>query len=826
MMKIGLLYNCQGEGIGAALEAMLPGCEAVSFHSHFAKIDERKRAEYMAALLDCDTIVSTPYGADMGPLSNARLGRVAKQLLVLPPLHFRGFHPDTIYVFDRKGGHLLSPTGDYHSRIAVVGFLAGLSPRETASLYNALVFARLGYLDYYEQDFVLQAERFRQYGVDGAAMLRRLRGAGCFMHSMNHPKPGGLAEMARIVCSMIGADPVPVDGDALPDLLQAHPTHPLFAEIAAAIGVPPEGMFTRGTMPVVGRRRIETEDFVEGSFAAYRGLNPGTLERCDGVAAALAGLGLSRPRAAPAGRVALLTQRGTLLRRAGDALLHMPVEAEDEGAPAPLLLTWQEDGCREIPGAAVAPALADGLVTLELGGRFLGAATEGMGAGFLRDAAGDDESFLPVPKAAIEALRALVGYRWVMEADAPDAVLPPGRIAAGPAVAFGTARIDLRLGVPAFLPAEPGAPLLLSATVDGVAMTLRSTELVRAPRPAAPAQRVELGQGFVIMGGPGTDPAGGDGWLPAPLTADNADRRWLQTACGAADGLPWQAPVLRLILQRQANRMVGAGCWSAGEPRLADAAALAAAPVLHGPHALIEGPPEEVDAYPAWAAALMRMLVMAPHAPPGTSVLAPGDAALEQMLVQAWRALGQPALAWAALPAPAVVAADLVWSDPTPPWAWPEHVLRGLRALATGNAATASTGPGEARLFLRGARTQAVANWPELERFLARLNFTVLRVDREKPDKLLPKLREAGWIMGVGDDLLLSVFCPRGLRVIELCGRAGFNQAAWRQSCALRLSHAVLPCRMTESGFTVDTYRLTALARMTGFRQPDAVGSV
>jgi hypothetical protein len=268
---------------------MLPGCKAVSFHSHWAQFDEKTRADNMAALLECDAIVSAPYGADMGPLSNARLGRVARQLLVLPPFNFRGFHPDIIYVFNRKGGHVLSPTGDYHSRLAIVGFLAGLGVRETASLYNALVFARLGYLRLYAEDFVLQADRFRQFGVDGEAMLQRLRGAqSCFMHSMNHPKQGVLADMARIVCRMMGAEPAPVDGDAMPDLLEAHPTHPLFPEIAAAIGVPPEGMFTRGTMPVVGRQRIETEDFIEGSFAAYRGLNPGTLERCDGVQAALA----------------------------------------------------------------------------------------------------------------------------------------------------------------------------------------------------------------------------------------------------------------------------------------------------------------------------------------------------------------------------------------------------------------------------------------------------------------------------------------------------------------------------------------------------------
>ena len=83
--------------------------------------------------------------ARYGPLATAALRNAVPRLHLLPRVYCAAFHPDTITL--REGGFaVLGPTAQYHSRIAVLGALAGMGVRDIAALFNPLVFARLGYL--------------------------------------------------------------------------------------------------------------------------------------------------------------------------------------------------------------------------------------------------------------------------------------------------------------------------------------------------------------------------------------------------------------------------------------------------------------------------------------------------------------------------------------------------------------------------------------------------------------------------------------------------------------------------------------------------------
>ena len=799
-MKIGILFNCQGQGIAAALQALLPGCTVTNFHVPSARADARQKADDLAALLACDHVISAPMGADMGPFATDRLRMAVKNFHILPPLDFRGFHPDTIYIRNGRGRWIVGPTGDYQSRIAVAGYLAGLAAEDVAALYNGLVFARLGYLRSHAEDYLLIEERFCRFGIDTGEMVARLRSGGCFMHSVNHPKNWVLFELARIACRMIGATPVDVVEESAPDFLALHPRHPLFPEIAHRIDVPPEGEFRAGGGEQA-QRILETVEFVRGSFTVFREVNRDLLRQADGVAAAMASLDLTEAGTArgAAGRMALLTSQGTLLHvrglpgaapQAAPAIIHLPVGplAAADNLDTPLLCLEFDPASLpvkrpELGGIELLRGFGAGQVAIIRNGAFLGIDPATSKAAFGRDAAGDCEQYLPVPVAELEPLRALFTGPWQQESEPAPLKLPPARMD-GFQVQLGDALIDLRRSWPRVLPPNQAGDSRLAVLMDGVPVTLRGPKakaVAAAVAAKTPVPQMQLGRRLAMVGA--------HAWLHLPLTVSTADRLWLHERCGDPKGLPWEEAELHIEVRRDAGRLVGAGSWRDGEPALAaDTVSAELWPSLASPCALIEAPPVQdgtgpaVEQVLAWIDPLMRLLTLVPHLPAGAALLAPRETATEAALTQLWQGMGLQSLPWARLPAPTCVARDLTWADAAAWWQWPAEALRSVRSALLGDAS-----PGRDHLVLRGPQANGISNWAELERVAKRNGYATLDLAREQPAAILARLRQANRILGAGGDLLVSVFCPPGTKVIELSADKAFRPAAWRQSCALGL---------------------------------------
>jgi len=793
-MKIGILFNRQGSGIATALQSMLPGSDITHFLLPQEAATPAQREMTHAALSACDYVVSQLTGGEFGPLSTDELRRAARNFATLPNFDFRGFHPDTIRI-GAGGAALGGPTGPYHSRIAVAGFLAGLTPHETAALYHKLAFSRLGYFQTFEQETTRLVEDFARHNLNAVPMMGRLRALGCFMHGIDHPKAAPMMEMARAACALFGLSPVPVALETLPDPLAAEAAHKVFPDIAAAIGIEPEGVFRPATAPGQHAAPLGLQDFVAASFAAFRDARRENLRSADGVAQALADLGLIElsPRNWPAPRqngMALMTWHATLLRQTNGAeAVHVPINAPDiEGAVlrADIPGDRMPDTLDILGGVAVRPAARAGTVALVRNATFLSADRDSARAWFVRDAAGDWESFLPVTDEQLRILRSLLAGGW-----APDGVADAAqaRLTSGPAVQFGAGAIDLIGAWPhALAPDEDGVPRLL-VMLNGAPAILRQTAPVSAapdePRTIAMSQRIIL--------------AGADVIQPLPLTLTNAARRWLHASRGDSNGLPWLSKAPRAVLTRAADqRLPGAGANADDETDLPG-------PLV----AVVSALDESGD----WAAPLLRLLAMAPHLPPGTAVLAPSWPGAGIALSEAWHCLGLPPIRIVDPPPGIFTARDVTTLDPPTPGAWPAETLLAARAIVLRDAQ-----PGSDRCFLRGPAARAIANLSAVETTLAELDFTIIDCAGTPPAAQLAQLRDAGCLVGVGDDLVASAFCPPGTKIVEITSNEAFRPEAWMLSCRLRFSHGVLPCVNSELGLQVHRKQLAALILMLRFR--------
>jgi hypothetical protein len=295
-MKIGVLFNCQHEGLRVSLQALRPDDEVVSFGIPGLASSAALRNEAMRVLSACDAMIFKP-GPNAIPADELRRMRSScGRAIAVPAPAFAGYHPDTIYI-NTATGNLHGPTVAIHSRIAVAAFLGGLTPAQTIPLFSRLAFARLGYPARFASDHALMAGHFATHGIELGATLLNWHAQGCFMHSVNHPKAIVMLDMARLACRKLDLA-VTADVALPPDTLAHTPCHPVYPDLADMLGVARETAFrAAANMGPAGdwepARTMDTEVFLDTCFAQYASVQRHDLLAAKGVAHAMHRLGFA-----------------------------------------------------------------------------------------------------------------------------------------------------------------------------------------------------------------------------------------------------------------------------------------------------------------------------------------------------------------------------------------------------------------------------------------------------------------------------------------------------------------------------------------------------
>lgn len=273
-MRVAVLGNCQAHGYAHALAHLLPEAEVEAFEA--AVIRNHKRVPAAVELLrGFDVVFSQDFGPEFGPLQTEALAAGGPKLHRLPAIAFRGYHPDMAYL--TVGGQVQgSPLGAYHSAIIAAAFSLGVAEADVPTLFNRLVYRRLGYMAAFAQARTLLLDLLAGYGLDMAAEFEAWHARGPFMHTMNHPCGFVLADVARAAAIRAGLLPADAPHVAPPhDQLAGDTIWPVYPEIAEALGVPGGMIFKRITRPVVPLGNsvyIPLPRLIRESYRMYRAM--------------------------------------------------------------------------------------------------------------------------------------------------------------------------------------------------------------------------------------------------------------------------------------------------------------------------------------------------------------------------------------------------------------------------------------------------------------------------------------------------------------------------------------------------------------------------
>ncbi|MFQ6538970.1 MULTISPECIES: WcbI family polysaccharide biosynthesis putative acetyltransferase [Aphanothece] len=280
MKTAAVIGNCQARAIADYLSIRFHDVSFETFGIHLIppKEIQRKSIEFFDRARSCFNFVITAplsplYGALFIENQEAVLGQ--DKLIRIPSIYFSGLHPDLTYL-GGPGGRTLGPLGDYHSKLALIGFLSGYSTLETIRLFNMDTYLKMEY--HLEAETSLHQLKHREQKVDvpvSRIIEENFQRVPCFM-TVNHPTSFLFTEYTDSLVEYITSRGIAkpsapsLNYHFRPNPLSGAAIFPMYPEIAEINKTEYKGGYHFKSPEHKGKSRVfSLEEFIESEFKAF-----------------------------------------------------------------------------------------------------------------------------------------------------------------------------------------------------------------------------------------------------------------------------------------------------------------------------------------------------------------------------------------------------------------------------------------------------------------------------------------------------------------------------------------------------------------------------
>jgi tetratricopeptide (TPR) repeat protein len=272
-LRVAIVGNCQALCISRSLRSLRPDLEVQGLFWN-ALVTPAAAERAAREIQDFDVVVTQgKEDPGLSALSIRALRDRATRVALLPPIYWTGLHPDVVCMPAGRLANRAAPFRDYHSAIVLAAFLMGLSERDAADLFNAYIYARLGYFDEDAKSELFLLGKARVMGLDLAPAIAEWRRAGAFMHTPNHPGIAVVTSLAEILCDVLALGR-PETPPPLADPMLSGVVWPVYPEIARRQGLEGSLLFKQGGADT---RPVDLGEMIALSYAAYAKADPGQL---------------------------------------------------------------------------------------------------------------------------------------------------------------------------------------------------------------------------------------------------------------------------------------------------------------------------------------------------------------------------------------------------------------------------------------------------------------------------------------------------------------------------------------------------------------------
>jgi hypothetical protein len=270
MTRIAVIGNCQATALYSYLRR-IKGIEVAAV----LDVNERGSDGYAVALQRVETrdgidlVFSQPLSDNLDEIATSKLqGRYGENFVSFTNIYFLGVFPDLSY-FGGFGKRFQSPLQDYHSKLALVGFLKGLTLEDTLALYRPRIYEQMHYFEAYASSMKELRGRDAAIDIQFADEFDAMTKQQQTLLTVNHPTAPPLARLAeRIAQRALGTRA------SMPHAFAANPladsaVWPIYPEIVEHCGLSYSTPFLFYPRASEGQPPLTLREFVGLSFRMY-----------------------------------------------------------------------------------------------------------------------------------------------------------------------------------------------------------------------------------------------------------------------------------------------------------------------------------------------------------------------------------------------------------------------------------------------------------------------------------------------------------------------------------------------------------------------------
>lgn len=264
--KIVVISSCQGPALARVMAAI---ADVSVYACAVVKTRNAALAQSLLQMMEgADHIIIANLTAVWGQFSRAALQqRFGQKVTVYHRPFFEALHPDLTY---GEPDSPKSAVGDYHSRIVVDSFHAGLTEGQCLARFNAAEYRRMGFeaIAAAAIDKLHAKDRDVDIGI-ADLVLGRMKDVPLF-YTVNHPTAALQEQIARRVLAHLGYDTQPTHALLTPTELSYAQIWPVDADWAGIMGL----NWQTPQVYWINNYMMSQEEFVLRCYALYRGMRP------------------------------------------------------------------------------------------------------------------------------------------------------------------------------------------------------------------------------------------------------------------------------------------------------------------------------------------------------------------------------------------------------------------------------------------------------------------------------------------------------------------------------------------------------------------------
>ena len=274
--SVAVIGNCQAQLFAECIRAADPELN-VSCHAFRKYRNPRQQEQLLRSLARIDVVFFQSTANERYRLlgSSAIKARVP-DAVAYPALTFYGFHPDFVYLGDSFKGI----AANFHSFIVLAAFALGIQAERVPKLFNAYLFARLGYFDQFEAWKRTLVGHASELGYDVSEDFGRWMQQGAFMHIPLHPAVRVVASIAAKAFALTGLGNGSLPG-SIRDPFADGASLPVFPELAQRIGIAARPGFRTGKHSSL-TKEMDLREYVNQSYQLY-GTDAATIPDTDSI---------------------------------------------------------------------------------------------------------------------------------------------------------------------------------------------------------------------------------------------------------------------------------------------------------------------------------------------------------------------------------------------------------------------------------------------------------------------------------------------------------------------------------------------------------------